>query len=205
MKNGKFSRRGVATKTLVLVLTVMMIVGVSVGGTLAWLTAKSGPVTNTFSVGDITIELDENVKTGFKVVPGASETKDPYVTVQKGSEKCYVYVSVANGLLINGKSVVTWNIDSAKWEEMGTATKDGAIVTLYRYKEVVDAADADKVLPVFTKVTYDGEAITKDNIAGLKDKTIVIDAFAHQSENITNRSVADNEAYIWAGVTAPTA
>lgn len=95
MKNGKFAkRRGVATKTLVLVLAVMMIVGISVGGTLAWLTAQTPEVKNTFTPSDIQITLAESENLDLKMVPGCDITKDPKATVLAVSEKCYLFVKI---------------------------------------------------------------------------------------------------------------
>lgn len=56
MRNGKYAgkRRSVfGTKGLTLILALMLVVGCVVGGTLAWLTANSDTVTNTFSTSDI--------------------------------------------------------------------------------------------------------------------------------------------------------
>lgn len=105
MSNGKYSRKrkGVATKTMILVLAVMLIVGCTIGGTLAWLTAKTQTVTNTFTVGDINISLtetwntdtnndDENDAWQAKLIPGTPYTKDPVVTVKANSEDCYLFV-----------------------------------------------------------------------------------------------------------------
>lgn len=99
MSNGKFSKRkGVATKTMFMILAVVLIVGISVGGTLAWLTATSGPVTNTFATSDIDITLTETGATDnanrYKMVPGYTITKDPVATVKAGSEACYLFVKL---------------------------------------------------------------------------------------------------------------
>lgn len=180
MKNGKFSRRGVATKTLVLVLTVMMIVGISVGGTLAWLTAQSGTVTNTFTAGDINISLTETVENSFKIVPGGTAVKDPTLTVAAKSENCYVYVCVENNVKIGDAVVATPNIDTAKWIQVGVNGNK----TVYRYHEIVEYSEAKQDLSVFTQVKY-SETITKDNIDDLANTTIKISGFAHQSDNTT--------------------
>lgn len=99
MSNGKFAKRkGVATKTMFMILAVVLIVGISVGGTLAWLTATTGPVTNTFTTSDINITLTETGTTNnaksFKMVPGYTINKDPKVTVVTGSEDCYLFVKL---------------------------------------------------------------------------------------------------------------
>ena len=90
-------------KSLALVLALAMIVVCVVGGTLAWLTATTPEVKNTFTYGDINIELEETGATvaadgsatkEFKMIPGYTIAKDPKVTVLAGSEKCYLFVKV---------------------------------------------------------------------------------------------------------------
>ena len=181
-------------KLMAVALATIIAVMAVAGASLAWLTAESEDVTNTFTVGNITISLAETTGTVYKVVPGATDNKNPTVTVKEKSEKCYVYVLIDNQFVIDGVTVATLNISSADWVEVAT---DGTR-TLYRYSTVVDASSEDKELPVFTTVTYDGETITSDNIASLASKKIVLKAYAHQSENIPNISDADNAATEWA-------
>jgi predicted ribosomally synthesized peptide with SipW-like signal peptide len=80
-------------KIITLVLSLTMAVAIGVGGTLAWLTAETNAVKNTFTVGNIDIKLDEVAK-DFKMVPGAKIEKDPKVTVEPGSEDCWLFVKV---------------------------------------------------------------------------------------------------------------
>lgn len=47
-------KAGRSFRGLVLVLALALIVGVAGGATFAWLTAKTDPVVNTFTYGDIT-------------------------------------------------------------------------------------------------------------------------------------------------------
>lgn len=96
MRNGKYAgkRRSVfGAKGLTLVLALMLVVGCVVGGTLAWLTANSDTVTNTFTTSDISVELEET-KTDFKMVPGCTIEKDPKATVLSGSEECWLFVKL---------------------------------------------------------------------------------------------------------------
>ena len=46
-------------KTIALLLVLMLVFGVTCGGTIAYLTSTTGPVTNTFTVGKVAITLDE--------------------------------------------------------------------------------------------------------------------------------------------------
>lgn len=200
-------------KITAILLSVVLILCCAVGGTLAWLAAEVDPVTNTFTVGNITIELKEHklnddgtldtnnevTENTYKIVPGATQNKDPFVRVTKGSEKCYVYVCVENNLVIGSDAVGTYNISEFGWTKVATSGNK----ILYRFNEIVDASEAAQTCQVFSKVTYDGAKITKMNIDTLKDKTIVIDAFAHQSDN-TDQATADAAAQAHFGFTATT-
>ena len=59
MKRGNHSKSRFP-KALALVLAVVLLVGAAIGGTVAWLTDKTGDVVNTFTVGNIDIELAES-------------------------------------------------------------------------------------------------------------------------------------------------
>ena len=83
------NKKGLA---LVLALT-LLVVGV-VAGTLAWLTAKSDTVTNTFTTSDIKVELKETTGTEYKMIPGYTISKNPKATVLAGSEECFLFVKL---------------------------------------------------------------------------------------------------------------
>ena len=85
-------------RTLTILIAVVLVVACAVGGTLAWLTAQTQEVTNTFTVGNIDITLtetgaidtdnDEFVDSkSYSMVPGTVLDKDPKITVAGGSEK----------------------------------------------------------------------------------------------------------------------
>jgi len=88
-------------KALAMLLACVMLMGVAIGGSLAWLTDKTEEVKNVFTDSDISITLDESVDTdvigeeSFKMIPGHTITKDPEVTVKAGSEACWLFVKVA--------------------------------------------------------------------------------------------------------------
>ena len=217
-------------KLIVALLVLVLVIGGTVGGTLAWLSASADAVENTFTVGNITITLEETFNTKSdgstkedkwvgKIVPGGTQAKDPTITVAAGSEKCYVYVMVENTMTLKVKEngtetdvvVVTPNINNIDGEN----TVDWAVVktvgnkTIYRYigqlstEGVVDATANEVELPVFTTVTYDGTYITEDNITNLAKNTITVDAYAHQSDN-TTQNVADAAALAHFGISTTT-
>ena len=82
------------TKVLAVVLALVLLVGGAIGGTLAWLTDKTEDVVNVFTESDVDITLTENTGNSYKMVPGATITKDPVVTVLANSEACWVFVKI---------------------------------------------------------------------------------------------------------------
>ena len=191
------------TKKLVIAVVAMAVaMCCMIGGTLAWLLHESNVVTNTFTYGTITIELTESNKTNktgiayTNVVPGDELDKDPVVTVKKGSEKCFVYVLITNQL----GSAATYNITN-EWVKIGEDNNTNTI--LYRYTaNAVDASKTEEDLAVFSKLKFSGD-LTVDKVAALEGKTVVIKAYAHQSDN-TTIDVADDAAIGWAEVTKVT-
>ena len=81
-------------KTLALVLALTLVVVGVVSGTLAWLTAKSDVVVNTFTTSDIKVELKETTGAEYKMIPGYTISKDPKATVLAGSEECFLFVKL---------------------------------------------------------------------------------------------------------------
>lgn len=151
------NRRIAMTFALVLVVALA-----SVGGTIAWLTDKTDPVTNTFTVGNIDIELDETTGATYKMVPGGTISKDPKVTVKGGSEKCYLFVKVEKGN--NLDNFITYSVDTSIWTAL--TGEDGV------YYQVVDEKTTDQVFNVLTnnQVTVK-DSVTKTMMDGLTDTT----------------------------------
>lgn len=93
------------SKALLLALCAVLLVAASVLGTMAYL-KSSDQVVNTFTVGKVSINLDETdvtktdgsrTETGNKyhLLPGQTYVKDPTVTILEGSEESYVRMIVA--------------------------------------------------------------------------------------------------------------
>ena len=190
-------------KVVALVVTLALVGAFALNATMAYLTGQTAPLTNVFTVGDINIDLDEpNWEDGNigKIIPGEVITKDPTITVEKGSESCYLFVYLENTLAVakagGGWDYVTPNIDNAQWESVASSEDgNGVTKTLYQYigsqatLKVVDvsAATADLDLPFFTTVTVPGATFTKASMEALAAKGLdmTIQAYAHQAENVT--------------------
>ena len=81
-------------RSIAVVVAVALMLGCAIGGTLAWLSNKSEPITNIFTTSDINIVLEETDNLNLKMVPGGTITKDPQVTVETGSEPCWLFVKI---------------------------------------------------------------------------------------------------------------
>ena len=168
-------------KALLLSLCAVLLVAASVLGTIAYL-SDTEAVTNTFSVGSVTITLDEkdvdndtntadNVTVdgvirdkanNYKLLPGHQYTKDPIIHVASTSENCYLFVIVKNEIAAiesdaAGDKTVAAQIVENGWNEVGT-TADG---TLYVYGAVADptAVAGGENKAVFTTFKIDGDKV----------------------------------------------
>lgn len=187
MKNGKFTRRGIATKTMVLVLAVMMIVGVSVGGTLAWLTSKTGAVVNTFTATDIEVALTETKglnaenKWENKMIPGATYEKDPVVSVtNKTTVDCYLFVKFEE--TANAQDYLTYvsNLTEAKgWTELEAGV-------WYRIVKTTDPVKEWHLLEGDT-VTVNAENVTKENMKTAAQTKLTYTAYAVQLQGFEGK------------------
>lgn len=101
--NSQKEPRRFGMKALVVTGAVTLALTSAVGGTLAWLIAKTDSAVNTFTYGDINITLTET-DTGdndgdagtntYEMVPGNEITKDPLITVEADSEDCWLFARI---------------------------------------------------------------------------------------------------------------
>lgn len=192
MKN----RRNVSNKTVAILLALVLAIGCAVGGTLAWLISKTEPVVNTFTYGDIDIDLTETTGTEYKIIPGVNISKDPKVTVTAGSEACWLFVKVEEqGTFVANK--VTYGI-AADWTK-----GDGTKIPENVYYREVDAAAAkagESYYILKGNTTYANgvvtvsDTLTKDEVSELKSSsktpTLTFTAYAVQKDGITNAAEA---------------
>ena len=182
-------------KSLALVLALAMIVVCVVGGTLAWLTDKTPDVKNTFTTSDVNITLTEST-TNYQMIPGYTIAKDPKVTVLAGSEKCYLFVKVAES--DNFDSFMTYDMAT------GWTQGDGTDIPSNVYYREVETSTADQEFAVLkdNQVTVSGD-VTKTmlnalNVEGATQPTLTFTAYACQYNNSNGTSFTAAEA--WANV-----
>lgn len=196
-------KAGRSFRGLVLVLALTLIVGVAGGATFAWLTAKSDTVTNTFTYGDINIDLAESTGSDYKIIPGVNIAKDPKVTVKAGSEACWLFVKVEEEdwptpTYVDGeKPVRKVNYDIAD----GWTKGDGTNIPANVYYREVAAKDAAQEFPVLkdNKITV-SDTLTKIDISGISTKTpkLSITAYAIQKDGMNTAEKA------WAAIPGTT-
>lgn len=107
-------------KLLVVTIASLLLFGGMIGGTVAWLTDTTKPLTNTFTDSDVEVTLTENKK-DFKMIPGWAIDKDPVVTVKAGSEDCFVFLKVTESTDPKLSDYITYSINWENWKPL----KDG--------------------------------------------------------------------------------
>lgn len=158
-------------KALVLTGAATLALTATVGGTLAWLIAED-TVTNTFTYGDINIELtetdtgldaDDNDKTNeYEMVPGNSITKDPKVTVEADSEDCYLFVQLNKS--DNFDNFMTYEVDANVWTALT------GVENVY-YKSVDKDVDDQEFSVLLGDKVNVKDGVTKEMLNALTDAT----------------------------------
>ena len=187
----KRKKKGVSTKVFLSLLALVLVVGCAVGGTIAWLTATTEPVVNTFTYGKIKIELTETTGTEYKIIPGVNMSMDPKVTVKADSEACWLFVKVAEkGTFVTDK--VTYSIANG-WMPLDATNHPGV------YYREVDAVTADTNFNVLTgDATYPNGVVTVSenltkaevNSVAATQPTLTFTAYAVQKDGINTAADA---------------
>lgn len=212
------NRCGVSKKMFIAMLALVLALGCAVGGTIAWLTANTDPVVNTFTYGDINIELYEHeydaatnalntaveVKgvNNYKIVPGKDLPKDPTVKVLADSEACWLFVEVKeeNWPVFkddNNNRKVSYAIDTgeSKWRALS-----GVPGVYYREVNAEDAKTGITFNVLAGNTAYPDGVVTVSNTltkTEIKDATapkLTFTAYAVQRDGV------DTAADAWAKV-----
>lgn len=193
-----------STKALGLILCAILLVVGSVMGTLAYLTSQD-TVTNTFTVGDVEITLDEaKVNTAgepvnaedvvvdladaprvegneYHLIPGSTYTKDPVIHVTAESESCWLLVKVENNISsVVDTAAITAQLTANGWTLVAGETN------VYAQAAATAAGENVKVFESFTVNT----TATNTDLDDIKDEEIVVTAYAVQAENVDTAAEA---------------
>ena len=183
-------------KILSLALIVAIVAILSIG-TLAYFTDSTEETVNTFTVGNVEIEIDEpSWKEPETVEPGIAVDKDPLVK-NTGKNDAWIRINVtlsdwaafsaagtAHG--ITDLTTVFGEFKDADWTLAGTPVVDATADTItysYYYNTVVEA-DGGTTSALFTSVTVPA-AFTSDEMEALGDDfTITVTADAIQADGL---------------------
>ena len=198
-------------KPLALALCAVLLVVGTILGTVAYL-QDTASVVNTFTVGNVHLKLDEAVvdekgeptggrtETGnaYHLIPGVTYTKDPTVTVLKGSEESYVRMmltlncaSELDAIFAPNGAVLTEifkGYDATKWEYVDvTRGNDNTITYEFRYFETVKPEkDTDLVLDALFDTVTVPNTMTGEQLAAIADLKITVEAHAIQATGFAN-------------------
>lgn len=196
------------TKALVLALCAVLLVVTTVFVTMAFLTSEDS-VQNTFTVGEVTISLDEldvddsdndgfttdrDKANEYKLIPGKTYTKDPTIHVGAKSEPCYLFVKVENGLVnaeADGNTTIAKQMENKGWFPVN-GTED---VYYYGTLTTIAAVNGGQDKVVFDEFTID-DSVEADDLVKYADKEIKVTAYAIQAEGFEKTDIAS----IWAKI-----
>ena len=192
----KINRKG-----LLLLGCIVVIVAGSLFGTLAYLT-DSEAATNTFTVGQVGLTLDEakvdelgqpdgdkrwkptasDPEQEYHLIPGYTYTKDPTLHVSNNSSDCYLFVKVDNALadVEGGKTI------AAQMAEKGWTLVTGE-TDIYAYNAI---CTANQNVAVFESFTIDG-SVNNTTIAEYEGKSITVTGYAVQAAGFEAASPAE--------------
>lgn len=201
-------------KSIALTLTaVMLALAVGIGGTIAYFTAKTDDVVNTFTTSSgIKITLDEDkidpdtwkkvgtektkANTYKNIYPAAVLPKNPTIHVENGSEKAYVAMKVQVSNVAAWKAIAThWNItkletifggyEEDNWQKVYADVDNLTFVFMWE----ADSADGKGVVEagdnceLFNTVTIPAK-LTNEEVNSLNNFTITATAYAVQANGL---------------------
>lgn len=201
-------------KMIGLLLVAILLVSGTFLATMAYLTSTTEKVTNTFTLGQVKITLDEE-KLGedgepletperteegnsYKLLPGHTYVKDPTVHVDEESEDSYVRIIMTmdkqtelDTFFANQGFAPFFTVEDI-WEEQPWEWADPAETTRkieFRLKEVAKAGE-DYVL--FKTITIPS-TLTNEQAAALKGLNLKFEAHAIQVDGFADAAAAWGE------------
>lgn len=184
-------------KTLALLLSLVLVFGVIAGGTIAWLTAQSGKVTNTFVASELgSVTVTENTGDKYMVVPGGTITKDPVLNFKRTnadkSVAAYVFLKVEAANWNYDAATRTYTLKDGENEAMHWVLADGwtavpDVANVY-YKDVAASAELANIQIIKdNKIYVSGTTVTQTNIGDISSKaTLSFQGFAIQKDYVSD-------------------
>lgn len=199
-------------KAALLLCSAVLLVCISIGATVAYLTSKD-TVVNTFTVGNVAITMDETKvdengtpiqgvdpvqANTYKLMPGHTYTKDPTIHVSDTSEEAYLGVKVVfensaeadEKLSLNMLSIFSGFI-AENWTIQEKTQEDNDVYYLLTRKNTVTKNDNIKL---FDYVVITDE-MTNEQIAYLNNIRMEITAYAVQKDGFSSAADALKAAF----------
>lgn len=189
------------SKALLLALCAVLLVAASVLGTMAYLTSQD-EVTNTFTVGSVSITLDEakvntdgtyvtdkdnrTDKNNYHLLPGHSYIKDPTIHVGADSEDCWLFVQITDEIAaIQDADTIATQLAANGWTLVNGTTN------VYAHEDI--AGEGDDVV-VFETFKIKGD-IENTALATYANNTIKVIAYAVQADGFDTAAAAWTAAF----------
>lgn len=198
-------------KLLTLVSCAVLLVCVTIAGTVAYLQHTTDVVENTFTVGaNVVIDLDEAPvgddgkkitgdrvkKNDYTLVPGYTYDKDPTVRVKTGTGDCYVFVKVVNPFtaIEAAENTIAAQMTKYGWHQLVVNGQNVENVFYYGTAEKAtiqnnEEGTVDKELVVFETFTTNNN-LTHDDLTFYNKKQIEVTAYAIQADGFADHAAA---------------
>lgn len=193
--------------TMSAALSLVAVVGI--GATLAYLSDTTEVVTNTFTVGNVAITLDETDIDGnvgdrtdegneyTNIQPGDVLTKDPVVHLTEGSEEAYVFIKVEglDDLIgVKGKNAAGGDVNAFALDDdafdgwIKVSDDEDDYDGVYRYEKTLGGDDVNAVMdtdPLFNSITCNTELVEYEDGEVPDISDIELTGYAIQKKNLT--------------------
>ena len=206
MRNNNNDQVRFGSRSVILTAALILVLGTTISGTVAWMFTKADPVQNTFAYGELKIELtetdtkddddDRNTNT-YSFTPEAVIAKDPLVTVKAGGEAVWLFVEVAESRnfsdFMEYEAAEGWTALAGYQNQSGFDANGNKIVSSVYYR-LVDAAIEDQHFPVLKgNVVTVKSSVTQEKLDVMKAEeypTLDFKAFAVQQESVATAAEA---------------
>lgn len=211
-------------KTLTIAIALVLVVALAVGATWAYLTAQTGPVTNTFTAGkavassdlklyeskavqgtDGTYSLDKTAapvtSNAYTVMPGVNLPKDPTVEVTKAEGPYYLFVEVTKGDQVGNNDTtkaLNYTVDGKNWTKLSINGKE-----VYAYTNggtaaaILSGTVKAAVLKDNTITVSGNEALT--SVLTADNAKLTFKAYACQAAGFADATEAFNSCFVNTG------
>lgn len=219
-------------RILVTLVAAVLLMAVTVAGTLAYLMDVTGEVKNTFAVGNV--QFKDNIGNGlneqkvdvygvdngegrttenvYKLLPGHTYMKDPTVYIKDGSEPCFVFININKTAISYTKDgqevVIEAAADPKGYQTIVQQMQANGWVNLsgsvWYYKNIVDTLNDATVedFVIFNEFRLADDAVLPTTDAEIGSMKINITAYAVQADGFQTPILSEKDAD---GKYAPTA